>query len=47
MREIQSHNRFLDTKQLAVLTAVNTMSEYLKIKEELKKLQQRIGKEER
>ncbi|MCM3717875.1 cell division protein ZapA [Fictibacillus phosphorivorans] len=46
MREIQSHNRFLDSKQLAVLTAVNTMSEYIKIKEELKKLQQRIGKEE-
>jgi cell division protein ZapA len=47
MREIQAHNQFLDSKHLAVLTAINTMSEYLKIKEELEELQQKIGKEER
>ncbi|MFC0187942.1 cell division protein ZapA [Fictibacillus aquaticus] len=46
MREIQMHNRFLDTKQIAVLAAVNTMNEYLKIKEELKKLQQHLRNEE-
>ncbi|SDM88653.1 cell division protein ZapA [Fictibacillus solisalsi] len=47
MRDIQQYNAVLDTKQLAVLTAVNIMNEYLKTKEELEKLQQQIRKEDR
>ncbi|MGC4376164.1 cell division protein ZapA [Fictibacillus sp. Mic-4] len=46
MREIQSFNSYLDTKQLAVLTAVNIMNEYLKSKEELEKLQEKIKDED-
>jgi len=34
MNEIQSANRHLDTANLAVLTAINTMSDYLKLKED-------------
>ncbi|WP_163970175.1 cell division protein ZapA [Oceanobacillus halotolerans] len=34
MREIQEANPKLDTTKLAVLTAVNTMNDYLKLKEE-------------
>ncbi|WP_053218970.1 cell division protein ZapA [Virgibacillus senegalensis] len=38
MREIQEANRSLDTTRLAVLTAVNTMNDYLKLKEEYTEL---------
>lgn len=34
MKEIQKHSPYLDTASLAVLTAVNTMSDYMKLKEE-------------
>lgn len=34
MRDIQDANQSLDTPMLAVLTAVNTMNDYLKLKEE-------------
>ncbi|OOP68383.1 cell division protein ZapA, partial [Heyndrickxia oleronia] len=34
MREIRSNNPSLDTSKLAVLTAVNTVNEYLKLKEQ-------------
>lgn len=34
MREIQDANQYLDTTRLAVLTAVNTMNDYLKLKED-------------
>ncbi|MFD2627950.1 cell division protein ZapA [Oceanobacillus kapialis] len=34
MSEIQEANRHLDTTKLAVLTAVNTMNDYLKLKED-------------
>lgn len=34
MQEIQEHNESLDTTKLAVLTAVNTMNDYLKLKED-------------
>lgn len=34
MHEIQGANGHLDTTMLAVLTAVNTMNDYLKLKEE-------------
>lgn len=34
MKEIQESNLSLDTTSLAVLTAVNTMNDYLKLKED-------------
>ncbi|EIT85417.1 cell division protein ZapA [Fictibacillus macauensis ZFHKF-1] len=46
MRDFQQYNAVLDTKQLAVLTAVNIMNDYLKTKEELEKLQLQIRKED-
>lgn len=39
MQEISKNNRRLDIKKNAVLTAVNSMSEYLKLEEKLKKLE--------
>ncbi|MBM7571975.1 cell division protein ZapA [Aquibacillus albus] len=38
MREIHDSNSSLDTNKLAVLTAVNTMNDYLKLKEEYTEL---------
>ncbi|MBM7555018.1 cell division protein ZapA [Thalassobacillus pellis] len=38
MREIQASNRSLDTSRLAVLTAVNTMNDYIALKEEHNKI---------
>ena len=46
MRDIQEANEHLDTTQLAVLTAVNTMNDYLKLKEEYAALQSQKKKEE-
>ncbi|WP_405100699.1 cell division protein ZapA [Oceanobacillus sp. FSL H7-0719] len=34
MNEIHRHNKHLDSSKLAVLTAVNTMNDYLKLKED-------------
>ncbi|GHH97241.1 cell division protein ZapA [Neobacillus kokaensis] len=39
MREISSKNPGLDVNKLAVLTAVNAVNDYLKMKEELERLQ--------
>ncbi|GAB3064898.1 cell division protein ZapA [Virgibacillus ainsalahensis] len=38
MNEIYEMNSHLDTTKLAVLTAVNTMNDYLKLKEDYAKL---------
>lgn len=38
MNEIHEHNSHLDSTKLAVLTAVNTMNDYLKLKEDYAKL---------
>ncbi|WP_156292048.1 cell division protein ZapA [Oceanobacillus salinisoli] len=38
MKDIQSSNKHLDTASLAVLTALNTMNDYLKLKEEYARL---------
>ena len=46
MNEIHSHNLPLDTSQLAVLTAVNTMNDYLKLKEDYAKLVGSINRKE-
>ncbi|WP_099158707.1 cell division protein ZapA [Virgibacillus ndiopensis] len=46
MHEIQEMNKNLDTTKLAVLTAVNTMNDYLKLKEEYAKLLGSINQKE-
>lgn len=45
MKEINSSNRHLDSTMLAVLTAVNTMNEYVKLKEEFDELLKMIEEE--
>jgi len=45
MREISVKNPSLDTSKLAVLTAVNTIHDYLKIQEQLHQLQLELKKE--
>jgi cell division protein ZapA len=45
MREINSKNPSLGTSKLAVLTAINTVHDYIKIKEELHQLELEIKKE--
>jgi cell division protein ZapA len=46
MREIKGKNISLDTSQLAVLTALNIVSEHVKIKEEYEQLLKKLEKEE-
>lgn len=38
MNEIHAANKHLDTTKLAVLTAINTMNDYVKLKEEFNEL---------
>ena len=42
MREISSMNPSLDTNRLAVLTAINAVNEYLKVKDRLEQLEKEI-----
>lgn len=44
MREISIHNPSLDGTKLAVLTAVNTVHEYLLLKEQVEKLEEELKK---
>ncbi|WP_373893007.1 cell division protein ZapA [Virgibacillus natechei] len=46
MNEIEEQNNHLDTTKLAVLTAVNTMNDYLKLKEDYAKLAGSINRKE-
>lgn len=46
MRDIQEKNETLDTTKLAVLTAVNTMNDYLKLKEDYAKLAGSLNRKE-
>lgn len=46
MKEIHEKNRSLDTSRLAVLTAVNTMNDYVKLKKEHEKLKTTIREKE-
>lgn len=39
MREISSKNPYLDTSKLAVLTAVNAVNDYIKLKDRLERLE--------
>ncbi|CAH2716133.1 Cell division protein ZapA [Neobacillus rhizosphaerae] len=45
MREINSKNPALDVSKLAVLTAVNAVNDYIKIKDQLERLQAELQKE--
>nr|WP_263325500.1 cell division protein ZapA [Neobacillus sp. Marseille-Q6967] len=45
MREIGLRNPSLDVSKLAVLTAVNAVNDYIKIKEQLERLQSELKKE--
>ncbi|MEK4486671.1 cell division protein ZapA [Psychrobacillus sp. FSL H8-0484] len=42
MREIHSHNGQLDIAKLSVLTAVNAVHDYIKIKEQLEFLEEEL-----
>lgn len=42
MREINSHNPSLDSAKLAVLTAINAVHDYVKLKEQLEHLEEEI-----
>ncbi|MDV6378131.1 cell division protein ZapA [Sporosarcina sp. GW1-11] len=42
MREISKHNRHLDSKKIAVLTAVNSVNDYLKLEERVKQLEEEL-----
>ncbi|MGE8078519.1 cell division protein ZapA [Peribacillus loiseleuriae] len=44
MREINSKNPYLDTGKLAVLTAVNAMNDYIKIKDKINQLELELKK---
>jgi cell division protein ZapA len=44
MHEIHSKNPSLDTKQLAVLTAINAVNDYVKIRERLEQLEKEVNK---
>ena len=46
MSEIKSLNPYLDTKRLAVLTAVNIVNEYVMIKKELEEMKKKLREEE-
>lgn len=45
MREISAKNPHLDINKLAVLTAINFVHDYLKLKEQYEKLEQQVLKE--
>ncbi|MDM5330775.1 cell division protein ZapA [Neobacillus sp. CF12] len=45
LREIGSRNPLLDVNKLAVLTAVNAVNDYIKMKEQLERLQSELQKE--
>lgn len=46
MREIKDKNPYLDTKKLAVLTAVNTAHEYMRLKNQYDQILEEIKKDE-
>ncbi|WP_418937033.1 cell division protein ZapA [Metabacillus fastidiosus] len=46
MREISSKNPSLDINKLAVLTAINIVHEYIKLKEDYEKLEKQISEKD-
>jgi cell division protein ZapA len=47
MRSIQTKNTYIDTKTIAVLTAVNIANDYLKLKDDYERLEQKYSEKER
>jgi cell division protein ZapA len=45
MREISAKNPYLDINKIAVLTAVNTVNDYLKLKEKIEELEKQVKNE--
>ncbi|GAE26144.1 hypothetical protein JCM9140_2176 [Halalkalibacter wakoensis JCM 9140] len=45
MREIKKVNPYLDTTRLAVLTAVNIVDDYMKLKQENEMLSEKVNKD--
>ncbi|MCM3637214.1 cell division protein ZapA [Sporosarcina luteola] len=44
MKEISSRNPYLDSSKIAVLTAVNSVHDYLKLKERIELLEEELNK---
>lgn len=44
MREISVRNPYLDSAKIAVLTAVNSVHDYLKLKEQLEQMEEQLKK---
>ena len=44
MREISSHNPNLDSTKIAVLAAVNSVHDYLKLKEQVEQMEDQLKK---
>lgn len=44
MREISARNPYLDSSKIAVLTAVNSVHDYLKMKERIELLEEELNK---
>ena len=44
MREISTHNPYLDTSKIAVLTAVNSVHDNLKLKMQIEQLEEELNK---
>ncbi|TYR82207.1 cell division protein ZapA [Priestia megaterium] len=46
MREISKKNPYLDINKLAVLTAVNIVHDYVKLKEDYEKIEKKLNQKE-
>ncbi|QTD41494.1 cell division protein ZapA [Sporosarcina sp. Te-1] len=44
MREISARNPYLDSAKIAVLTAVNSVNDYLLLKEKIERLEEELNK---
>ncbi|WP_370456027.1 cell division protein ZapA [Sporosarcina sp. ANT_H38] len=44
MREISAHNPYLDSTKIAVLTAVNSVHDYLELKKQVEQLKEELNK---
>ncbi len=44
MREISARNPYLDSAKIAVLTAVNSVHDYLKLKEQVEQIEEELNK---
>ena len=44
MRDVSSHNPYLDSTKIAVLAAVNSVHDYLKLKEQVEQMEEELNK---